>query len=79
MTMSRASSPRYVKVQRTGPVVAGQPTVLGTVEPPLTGNGWGDGTSHVILISRNAAASIDDILAERGPAACEGLRLPLPG
>jgi hypothetical protein len=55
---------RFVTVTRTGLDVAGQQAVLASVNPPLAGNGWGTGTSLVILVSRTRGVTINQMTSD---------------
>ena len=63
-------SPRRLRVVGLDKTVSGQPAVVGRVDPPLTGDGWGNGTSDVLLISRSRGVSISEIVidADKRPA-----------
>jgi hypothetical protein len=61
-------APRRLRVTRLGLTVAGKPTVLASVKPPFTGNGWGVGTMRVLLVSRTRGRSIEDIIADQAIA-----------
>jgi hypothetical protein len=51
-------------VVRQGLTFAGQPAVLASVEPSLTGDGWGAGTSQALLVSRTRGVSIDEMVGD---------------
>ena len=61
----RKLAPRLLLITRPGLSIEGQPAVAASVDPPLTGNGWGDGTSEVILVSRTRGVSIDEIINDK--------------
>jgi hypothetical protein len=60
-------APLRVEVRRTVLAVEGQQAVLASVDPLLTGNGWGNGTSIVLLVSHTRGVRIDHL----GPAGGE--------
>jgi hypothetical protein len=55
---------RSVRIERTDLQVGDQQAALARVDPPLTGNGWGNGTSDVVLVSRTRGVSIQQIIDE---------------
>lgn len=57
-------SPRTVSIRRTDLTVEGQDAALAMVDPALKGDGWGDGTSLVILIARIRGVSVRQVIDE---------------
>jgi hypothetical protein len=53
---------RELTVTREGLNVGGQEAVLASVDPPLIGNGWGNGTTSVLLASRTRGVTIGQML-----------------
>jgi hypothetical protein len=61
---------RNVSIRSTDLMLGDQRAAVALVDPPLTGNGCGRGTSTVVLVSRTQDVSIQQIIDEpdRRPA-----------
>jgi hypothetical protein len=61
---------RNVSIRSTDLMLGDVRAAVALVDPPLAGNGWGSGTSTVVLVSRTQGVSIQQIIDEpdRRPA-----------